>query len=372
VTWLDPLRAQLDRLTGRFVASYAITTEEREGVYALLDEVRRTDRQHTKASLEGAALADREGHDTLTFVRDLRNGGRMIGVARSTLAADLPGSPTATQAYALDVFSRADLANAGVVTHIALLKPYRKTAALLALLQHLYEEGLAAGYVWWLLSCEPSAVALYRRLGFRTVASVHGAIGGGFRIPMVLVAHDEAHLSLVGSPMLPALRKLPHPLPPRGPRWVREFQAANLTLDVGVEPLRIGELPETLVEGVSLAGQVALADHGLVLACEFGQRVIVQDEGSRTLGVVIAGAAEVVADGRTVARLETGEMFGELSLILGSRRTADVVAATPNTRVAMLSHEAIDRVRLPADRELVWRNLARIVARRLLHLRDAR
>ena len=54
------------------------------------------------------------------------------------------------------------------------------------------------------------------------------------------------------------------------------------------------------------------------------------------LYVILDGRVKVQQDGRTVARLAAGEMFGEISLLDPGPRTADVVAEGP-TRCLHLS-----------------------------------
>lgn len=374
MAWLDPLRAQLDVLTGRFEAGHATTPADREGVFAVLDAVRRGElnRVHGASALESAAFADREVRDALFYVKDLRDGGKIVGCMRGTHAGDLTSAPASVHEYALDAWPREELDKVGVATRLAVLRPYRKTAASLALLQFMYVEGLKLGYLWCLLTCEPGLVGLYRRVGFRPHARVHASPTGGFRLPMVLVNHDEAHLAAVGSPLLGPLRRQPRPFPARGLAWWRDFQAAHPDLDVGIHRMGPEHLPEALSDGLSVAARTALAENGLVLRCETGQRVVVRDDGSRSLGVVVSGALDIVVDGRRVAQLGPGELFGELSLILGSRRTADVIAVNPDTTVAMLSQSALDRIKAPTDQARLWQNLSRVLARRLLELRDPR
>jgi CRP-like cAMP-binding protein len=72
--------------------------------------------------------------------------------------------------------------------------------------------------------------------------------------------------------------------------------------------------------------RLSLATRFQFLEVDEGLRLI--EEGARSAGlfVLLAGEAEAVADGRTVARLLPGEVFGEISLIAGQRSTAQVVA----------------------------------------------
>jgi hypothetical protein len=54
-----------------------------------------------------------------------------------------------------------------------------------------------------------------------------------------------------------------------------------------------------------------------------------------------------------------------MALILDRPRTADIVAAAPETKVILLSQTALDRLTNTSDREALWRNIARVLARRL-------
>jgi hypothetical protein len=67
-----------------------------------------------------------------------------------------------------------------------------------------------------------------------------------------------------------------------------------------------------------------------------GARVVRHDDVGDTFYVILEGEAKVVGpSGRTVNRLRPGEFFGEISLLDGGPRTADVVAATPLTMLAL-------------------------------------
>ena len=60
-----------------------------------------------------------------------------------------------------------------------------------------------------------------------------------------------------------------------------------------------------------------------------GQRVLRQGFSGSNLYVILDGEAAVVIDGRERARLARGEFFGEVSALLDTPPTADVVATAP-------------------------------------------
>jgi CRP-like cAMP-binding protein len=62
---------------------------------------------------------------------------------------------------------------------------------------------------------------------------------------------------------------------------------------------------------------------------EAGQTLFVEGAPSANLYVIVAGSAVVRKNGRRVARLGPGEVVGELSVILGTPRTATVESETP-------------------------------------------
>jgi CRP-like cAMP-binding protein len=77
--------------------------------------------------------------------------------------------------------------------------------------------------------------------------------------------------------------------------------------------------------------------------------------------VIVSGGATVVRDGEVIARLVPGDFFGELSVLDGKPRTAQVVADGPTTCLALASwdFEAVladqPRVSLAILRELAGR-----------------
>jgi CRP-like cAMP-binding protein len=63
------------------------------------------------------------------------------------------------------------------------------------------------------------------------------------------------------------------------------------------------------------------------LEVDEGLNILKEGEKSPGLFVLLAGAAKVVAGGRTLAQLESGDAFGEISLIANQPATASVRAS---------------------------------------------
>ena len=63
--------------------------------------------------------------------------------------------------------------------------------------------------------------------------------------------------------------------------------------------------------------------------------VVLQDDHGEGVFLILDGAAKVVRNGRTVARLHAGSHFGELALLDPGPRTASVITTEPS-RLAIL------------------------------------
>ena len=90
-------------------------------------------------------------------------------------------------------------------------------------------------------------------------------------------------------------------------------------------------------------------------------------EGGHTemLFVVLEGTAKVIRNGRTIARRNPGEFFGEISMIDGRPRTASVVADTP-VRCLVLYHDGLRKLVMD-DPRMAWSLLLTLAGR----LRDS-
>lgn len=74
-----------------------------------------------------------------------------------------------------------------------------------------------------------------------------------------------------------------------------------------------------------------------------GEKVVQQGQGGVGFYLILEGKAEVIKDGTKLAELEAGNFFGELGVIDGQPRTADVVAVT-ETKCWILSQWAMKSI----------------------------
>jgi CRP/FNR family transcriptional regulator, cyclic AMP receptor protein len=97
---------------------------------------------------------------------------------------------------------------------------------------------------------------------------------------------------------------------------------------------------------------------------ERGEGVTVVREGAAgsVFYVILEGRVRVVRKGRTVARLRAGDFFGEMSLLDGQPRTADVVTEAPSRFITLSAKDF--RAILDADASLS-KHILRVMAARL-------
>jgi len=100
---------------------------------------------------------------------------------------------------------------------------------------------------------------------------------------------------------------------------------------------RLGETP--LFAGVDAAGLEMIAGRVSELEVPADRPIVRQGDIGTGFYIVVSGSVEVVRDGVPLARLGPGEFFGELSVLDGHPRTAQVVSLEPTTCLALPSWE---------------------------------
>jgi CRP-like cAMP-binding protein len=92
-----------------------------------------------------------------------------------------------------------------------------------------------------------------------------------------------------------------------------------------------------LLDGVDGPGLERIAERTVEVSFTPDHVIARQGEVGTGFFVIASGGARVVRDGRTVATLGPGDFFGELSVLDGRPRTAQVIADGPTVCLALAS-----------------------------------
>ena len=94
-----------------------------------------------------------------------------------------------------------------------------------------------------------------------------------------------------------------------------------------------------LFGGVGPTDLLAIAERAIEVEFPADHVIARQGEIGTGLFVIIEGAVRVVRDGDELARIGAGDFFGEMSVIDGLPRVAQVVTVEPTTCLALASWE---------------------------------
>jgi len=109
-------------------------------------------------------------------------------------------------------------------------------------------------------------------------------------------------------------------------------------------------------------GLAAVAAVAVEVDFPAGRVIVRQGEIGTGFFVIVDGGVRIVRDGASVARLGPGEFFGELSVLDGEPRVAQVIADAPTRCLALPSW---DMERVLHDEPGVALSMLRVVASRL-------
>jgi CRP-like cAMP-binding protein len=112
---------------------------------------------------------------------------------------------------------------------------------------------------------------------------------------------------------------------------------------------RLAELP--LFQGLDEDALRAVAAAVVEESVEAGRVLVREGDYSQDLTIIDEGTASVEQDGREVAKIEAGALFGEMGLLRKEQRNATVRAAT-DMRLIHLTKFDLNRLRGPAPQLL--------------------
>jgi hypothetical protein len=284
-------------------------------------------------------------------------------------ALQMNNSSKKSKIYNLSLFNEEQLSETVILSHLSLDNVEQKATVAQVFLSHCFIEILKAGGQAMVISCDIGYFSIYKRLGMRPIGALTKSDQGGSFIPMIFIP-DKHYLTLISSPVIDTLRGADFTKYETVCAWYYKLVKENSELQIGsaVYPENNAEFVghQSITEGLSEKGLATFLNKAMVVDCREDEVLLMENDGGRTFGFIQKGIVKVVIGGKTVVLLSEGDIFGELAFILNTKRTAQVIAASDETEIVLFSATAINSLENEADKVVIWQNLARVLAQRVV------
>ncbi|HSI62448.1 MAG TPA: GNAT family N-acetyltransferase [Candidatus Saccharimonadia bacterium] len=332
----------------------ATTPEEKEEIYHLRYQayVEELGWKFDEADDANKRLQDPEDdHETVYYVMD---GEKMVATCRQHFGAGRLDQKTRDK-YALDKFSEFKDEEFGFTYRLVVLPEYRGTTVLMRLLLRVYEDVWKKGIRFSFCYCRPRLIGVYERLGFIRYKENFLVEDQGYMAPMVLIVDDAKHLTAVRSPFLRTCRSN-MPGVENSAWFSRTFPGMRECIELQfVDPEEFLKQWEealsgptmTLLQGLTQEQIQRLIAEGAVMSVKAGDTLLREGEAGHEMFLVLSGMARFIIatpDGSTafLGTASTGEVFGEISLVARTPRSATVQAVT-HLEVLIITQDFIRR-----------------------------
>ncbi len=105
-------------------------------------------------------------------------------------------------------------------------------------------------------------------------------------------------------------------------------------METQVNPGQLAQIP--LFAGVTSIDLSEIAALCVETHVRPGVRLVASGESGFSFSIILSGAADVNADHQTIATLGPGDVFGEMAIVAGTKRNADVIATSPMVLASMM------------------------------------
>ena len=284
-------------------------------------------------------LIVREAIDETSTLLYLANDNEILGTLRLSYGLITPVPPALYQGYGLDRFAEYADADLSLTSAWAVSARWRGSPALSVLFAAAYKMSKERNVRFDFCHCAPAQLQLFQRLGYRRYTS-NFANDSGLMMPMIMLMDDVRHLKRVRSPLFRIACK--YDASSATAVWFsRQFPEANQAtalVEMNEDDFwvyltqQLHEPPHCsipLLHGLTNQEAKRVIAVGSVLSCTAGEALIRRGELGNEMFILLSGAVEVRAGdetGRTVARFDRGDIFGEVAFLSEVERSATVVA----------------------------------------------
>ena len=311
----------------------------------------------------------------------LLEDGAIAGSLRCLYLNQIPDPSVLIAKFQLEPALHAFGASAIATTSRFMLDPrLRHGTAILRLIQAAYDDARARGVRLNYGDCSPHLLEFYEHMGYRRYTRAYNDTFFGFKVPIVMLLGDQQAFERACSPLgrLAAAhcddsearewfaRTYPEHVAPTTSSLLTEGAFFDLLAErVASDPLHA----VSLLRDLSRAEADRFLAHATLIKAEPGHYVVRQGERDDTVYILLSGFAEVILDGdetRPIRALAAGDIFGEISFLTTTCRTASVVTRAPSD-VLVLSAAFLKRFlrQEPTIAAKLLFNLSTILAGRL-------
>jgi hypothetical protein len=323
----------------------------------------------------------RDAYDDEAVSYALFDDSGVVGSLRCTYIADLADPSALIEKFAMQpAIARFGRASALTTSRFILAPHLRHGRAIFRLMQAAHEDAVARGARLNFGDCSPHLLPFYEQMGYRRYSAGFNDTAFGYKLPIVMVIRDRAHMLSVRSPLARLVAEEADDADARAwflatyPAFAASMTAAILDTDMFLELLsaRISGEPAhhlSIMRGLTREETGRFVAAATVVPLQPGDHIIRAGDHENTVYAILSGLAEVRTappPAPPVRFLAAGDTFGEIGFLNGVARTADVTACAPG-EVLVLSGEAFDRLlrQEPVIAAKVLRNLASELATRL-------
>lgn len=359
------------------VARRVETADEREALYRFRYDVYVDEHQMTSdADHERRWLYDAYDDEAVSYAL-FEEDGSIVGSLRCLFLADLADPSALVDKFAMeDAVARFGLEGLVTTSRFILSPHLRHGRAIFRLMQAAHQEATQRGARLNYGDCSPHLLPFYEQMGYRRYSDGFNDTAFGYKLPIVMLVGDRAHMRAVRSPLARLIDEAADDAEARAwfaahyPGYVAPMSAAFLDTDAFLDLLteRVAGEPAhrvSLMRDLTRDEIARFVAASTVIALQPGDLVIRAGDHENTVFAVLSGLVEVRAP-EHVAWLAAGDTFGEIGFLNNVARTADVIATAPGEAL-VLSGEAFDRLlrQEPVIAAKVLRNLAGELAARL-------
>ncbi len=318
----------------------------------------------------------------------VRREGRILGALRVTYADDLAALSDEfaehEEVFALQPFIDNFQGRICFTSRLMISPELRGSTSLWRLLSEAFRKAMNDGAYFDFCMAPPGMAQLYAQLGYRRYKSNVVYQSLGYDIPMVQVIRDVSHLEACGSPFLKVVQEAVEGKRCEEVEWfLQSYGEALQTYDLqSRDPgqaledtalLARESSGETMFSGLSREELDQLRGNAYLLKFEAGDHIIRKEERREEMFVVEEGSVSVErgSPGLEPVVLGRGQVFGEVSLLTATGRTADVIAIEDG-RILVLSRQTIMRLmkKNPRLMSTLLFNISRILAGRFVEIND--